>query len=414
MTLPLRIITRNFELVDEIDRYTSLQITRSWHGIGSLELRINRYMKGAESLQRGNIVFPIGQLNKAFEIRHREIELDESGKASENWVIHALPIKSWLGERLTIPPVGLAQDTITGDAESVMRHYVDTNAIFPLDINDKIPGLALNVNNNLGQTIEWQSRYKVLAEDIEEISLLTGLGWDIAMDYATRQFAFNVKEGRNLTVNQTILPPAIFSPEFGTLKGLAYTESDLNYKNFAVVAGAGEGNERRIVTVGDESAVGSNRRVLFVDARDIAEETDGDTPEPIPVEAIDERLRERGRQKLAEHQQEVYLEGSIMTPVRSFETVKNSSFITQFQPTESFSRKERKGGLIYERDYDLGDIVTLQNKDWGVTLDARITEVKEIYESGKRDVGVTFGNARPTLIDKIKQELSQTSAEIRR
>lgn len=414
MTLPLRIITRNFELVDEIDRYTSLQITRSWHGIGSLELRINRYMKGAESLQRGNIVFPIGQLNKAFEIRHREIELDENGKASENWVIHALPLKSWLGERLTLPPIGLAQDTVSGDAESVMRHYVNTNAINPLDINDKIPYLALGANNNLGQTTEWQSRYKVLAEDIEEISLLSGLGWDIAMDYATRQFVFNVKEGRNLTVNQTLLPPAIFSPEFGTLKGLAYTESDLNYKNFAVVAGAGEGNERRIITVGDETAVGSNRRVLFVDARDIAEETDAETPQPIPVEIIEERLRERGRQKLAEHQQEVYLEGSIMTPVRSFETVKNSSFITQFQPIETFSRKERKGGLIYERDYDLGDIVTLQTKDWGVTLDARITEAKEIYESGKLQVDVTFGNARPTLIDKIKQELSQTSAELRR
>lgn len=414
MTLPLRIITRNFELVDEIDRYTSLQITRSWHGLGSLELRINRYMKGAESLQRGNIVFPIGQLNKAFEIRHREIELDESGKASENWVIHALPIKSWLGERLTIPPVGLAQDTVTGGAESVMRHYVSANAINPLDIDDKIPYLAHSTNNNLGQSIEWQSRYKVLAEDIEEISLLSGLGWDIAMDYATRQFVFNVKEGRNLTVNQTLLPPAIFSPEFGTLKGLAYTESDLNYKNFAVVAGAGEGNERRIVTVGDANAVGSNRRVLFVDARDIAEETDAETPQPIPVEIIEERLRERGRQKLAEHQQEVYLEGSIMAPVRSFETVRQTSFLTQFQPTETFSRKERKGGLLYERDYDLGDIVTLQNKDWGVTLDARITEVKEIYESGKLQVDVTFGNDRPTLIDKIKQELSQTSAEIRR
>lgn len=414
MSLPLRIITRDFELVGEIDRYSSLQITRSWHGIGSLELHVNRYMNGADALQRGNIVFPNGQLNKAFEIRHREIELDENGKASENWVIHALPLKSWLVDRLTIPPIGASQDIVEGNAEAVIRHYVSANAINPQDVDDRILRLALGANGYLGQPIEWQSRYKVLAEEIEEISKLTGLGWDIAINYATRQFVFNVEEGRDLSVNQTIHPPAIFSPEFGTLKGLAYTESDLNFKNFAVVAGAGEGSERRIVTVGDADAIGSNRRTLFVDARDIAEQTEDDPPQPIPIEVIEERLRERGRQKLAEHRQEVYLEGTIMDTVRSFETVKSQSFLTPFQPTESFSRKERRGGLIYERDYDLGDIVTLQEKDWGVTLDARITEVKEIYESGKRQIDVTFGNDRPTLIDRIKQELSQTSAEIRR
>ena len=41
-----------------------------------------------------------------------------------------------------------------------------------------------------------------------------------------------------------------------------------------------------------------------------------------------------------------------------------------------------KSPFIYERDWDIGDITTQQNKNWGITMDARITEVKEIYESG--------------------------------
>ena len=53
--MPIRIMTRDFQLLDEIDRYSSLQITRSWHGIGSIDLRIKRYLKGADKLLRGHI-----------------------------------------------------------------------------------------------------------------------------------------------------------------------------------------------------------------------------------------------------------------------------------------------------------------------------------------------------------------------
>src|SRR5699024_553894 len=93
-----------------------------------------------------------------------------------------------------------------------------------------------------------------------------------------------------------------------------YVESELDYKNFAVVAGQGEGADRRIVTVGD--AVGKDRRVLFVDARDVEEETDEEDPQPIPVHEIAERLRNRGKQKLAEYEQEIYLEGQTLTKSR--------------------------------------------------------------------------------------------------
>jgi len=62
--------------------------------------------------------------------------------------------------------------------------------------------------------------------------------------------------------------------------------------------------------------------------------------------------------------------------------------------------------LRYKEDYDLGDIVTCTSKKWGVTIDARITEVEEIYEENGVSLNVTFGNNIPTLIDKIKQVVS--------
>ena len=382
MTLPIRIMTRDFDLIDEIDKYSSLQITRSWHAIGQLELRINRYLKGADKLHKGSIIFPHNKLNKAYVIRHREIELDQQGKITENWLIRALPLKSWLSQRLTYPPLNEAQDSIEADAETVMLHYVLNNAINPVDPNRIIPNLIVEENLHRGSVVKWQSRYKNLAEEISEISLLSQLGWNIDIDLTQKKYVFRVLEGRDVTTNQSILPPAIFSPEFNTLGQLTYTESELNYKNTAIVAGQGEGIERRVVEVGD--SIGFDRHELFVDARDVSEETEGENPQPRPVEQIGADLVNRGQQKLTEYEQEVYLEGQALT----------------------------KSQLIYEHDYDLGDIGTLQNKGWGVTADTRITEVKEIYEPGKTGIELTFGNNRPTLISKIKQELSGMKNEI--
>lgn len=380
-------MTRQFELLNEIDRYSSLQITRSWHGIGSIELRINRYIRGANDLQRGKIIFPHNQLHKGYVIRHREIELDENGKASENWIIRALPLKSWLAQRLTYPPEHTAYDNKQGDAETVMQHYVANNVIRPADVDRTLPDVVLADNLNRGPNVSWQSRYKNLADELEKIGLVSGMGWNIEIDTVNEKYVFKVLEGRDLTVNQSNLPPAIFSPEFNTLGQLSYTESDLNYRNFAVVGGQGEGIERRIVTVGDSA--GFERFELFVDARDVEEETQGENdeePTPRPEQDIIDDLINRGEHALTEYEQEIYVEGQALT----------------------------KSRLEYEKDYDLGDIVTLQNKDWGITMDARITGVTEIYEPSGKKVELIFGNDKPTLIDKIKQELSVMRPEVTR
>ncbi|MED4461699.1 siphovirus ReqiPepy6 Gp37-like family protein, partial [Metabacillus fastidiosus] len=233
-----------------------------------------------------------------------------------------------------------------------------------------------------------------LAEEMVEISLATGLGWDVYLDIHQKKWGLDVSEGRNLTVNQSTNPPVIFSPQFESLKSLHYTESEMNYKNIAYVAGQGEGVDRRVIELGNQS--GLSRHELFIDARDIEEEIDVETTdlegnkvtEKVPRSEADiiQDLTDRGQQKLQEFLQEEYLEGQVLT---------NSPF-------------------IYERDYKLGDIVTVQSKDWGVTLDTRITEIKEIYEQTGFRIEAVFGNNRPTLIQKIKQELSQISGEVRR
>jgi Siphovirus ReqiPepy6 Gp37-like protein len=381
---PIRIIDNQFNLLAEIDQYESMFLIRRWSEVGELELRINRHMSGANLLTKGNIILVGDALHKVYIIKHREVELDENGKASENWNVKALALKSVLGQRITLPPLTTAYDNKQGDAETVMKHYVDNNVISPSDADRIITNVSSATNQNRGMTVSWRSRFKNLAEELTNISLFSGIGWNVSLDIQQLKWVFDVSEGRELTVNQSTLPPVIFSPQFDSLRSLHYTESELNYKNIAYVAGQGEGIDRRVVELGADT--GLNRHEIFIDARDVAEETEDDPPQPRPEQDIIDDLTDRGQQELNGLLQEKYLEGQILT---------NSPF-------------------KYEQDYDLGDIVTIQNKDWNVTMNARITEIKEIYERSGFQIEATFGNKRPTLIDKIKREFSQIGSEVRK
>lgn len=385
--LSLRIIDLNFNLIEEISQYESLQLTRKYHEIGEIELKINRYIRGANELTKDRIIFSLNQLHKAYQIKHREIELDENGKETENWIIKSKPLKSWLSQRLILPPSGKSNDEIKDNAETVIKHYVDVCAVNTLDAKRKIPGLVIAPDLQKGDEISRSARFDVLSDEITTISQLTGIGWNIAVDIKNKQFVFDVSEGVNRVATHRDNPPVIFSPEFNSLKSMGYTESYLDYKNMAYVAGQGEGVDRRVVTIGDTST-GLDRYELFVDARDVEETItdEGGTETPRPVADIEKDLTDRGNEKLSEYGQEIYMDGQILT----------------------------KSPFIYEKDWDLGDMVTIQNKNWGITMDARITEVKEIYEAGNpKRIEVVFDKDKPTFMNLIKRQFKNMNPLIK-
>jgi hypothetical protein len=379
---PIRILTPQLDLLAEIDNYESLLFTRRWHEVGEFELRINRHKRHTELLQRGNLIMLGASRNKVGIIKHREIALDENGKKTENWLVKGIALKGVVAQRIVVPPTNDSHDRASGATETVMKHYVNNHIVNPIDTSRKIDMIVLASDQQRGSNISWESRFKNLADELVEISKASGLGWDVTLDFSSKTWVFDVYEERNLTVNQTENPPVIFSPQFESLKQLSFVESDLNYRNFGYIAGQGEGADRRVVEVGE--AEGLSRIETFIDARDISEQDEDQLP--LPESEIIAKLQQRGQQKLSEFTQDFFLEGQILT---------NSPF-------------------KYEIDYDLGDIVTIQNREWGVTRDARITEIKEIYEQNGFQIEATFGESRSTLIKKLKQELSQISGEVRK
>lgn len=404
---PIRVLTPNFELLGEIDTYQSLIFTMRWHSTGEFQLVINRHMAYTDTLQKGNLIWLYPDPRKAGIILYRGIQLDERGKVSENWEIRGVTLDGITQRGHVVPPEGMAYDRTSGNAESVMKHYVNSTFITPQDTKKIISQIAVAPSQNRGENIRWQARYGRLDEELERISYLTGLGWHMQLDWENQKWLFDVQEGTDRTADQNVHPPVIFSPEFDSVRMQSFFDSDIGYANVAYVAGQGEGEERRIVVVGD--AEGLDRFELFVDARDIAEEDEEGNPRP--EEEIIADLEQRGREKLAEHARELSFEAQIMTPI----TGKEHDFAWLHPAHLYMEERERLiSPFVYEHDWFLGDIVTVQNKDWGVTMNARITEIREIYEPSGFRLEAVFGNSVPTFIEKLKQALSQLENEVRR
>lgn len=147
-----------------------------------------------------------------------------------------------------------------------------------------------------------------------------------------------------------------YSVKLGNMGDERYSESEKEFKNVAIVAGAVIDNERVMVVVGDTSAVGASRREMYVDARDIQPE-EGETREE-----YEQRLIRRGKKKLAEKIKIVNTSFSILT-----------------------------------EDVKLGDKVLLNPTYTDETLEARVTMITYKVQNNMMQKNISIGQPIPTI-----------------
>ena len=363
----VRIFTPDIQLLCEIDDYEYLQLTHKYYGVGSFEMRININKNYVETLEKNNLIMIGNKSDNVGIILYKEIGLSDSGKQSEQWIIKGCTLEGICARRITMPPLEQAYDTVKGTGEQVIKHYINSNMVEPKDISRKIDILTIGEIQGLGNILSYQSRFKNLAEELEKIALLTELGWKVSLDTKNKKYVFDCYKGTDRTTNQDTVPPVIFSTNFDTLKNATYIDSNINYKNTVYVGGQGEGVDRTVLEIGENT--GLDRYEIFADARD----TD-DT----------EILTNRGNEVLLENSNVISFEGSIMN---------NNVY-------------------EYKKDWFLGDVVTVLHKEWGVQLHTRIVEVTEVFQASGYSLETVFGSNAPTLTSRIKQELKQISGEI--
>ena len=196
-----------------------------------------------------------------------------------------------------------------------------------------------------------------LLETWQEICAAYGLGFRAVTDnHSIITPRLEILEGANRSEGQAANSPVIFSAEFENLISSNYVLDTANFKNVALVAGEGEGKNRKTVTLGGAS--GLARREVFVDARDLSS-NEGEISEA----DYSAQLSARGAEKIAEQQITELFDGEIDTA----------------------------NTFILDVDYTLGDIVTVEN-EYGIRKNVRVSAIMEAWDSEGYSAIPTFEN----------------------
>jgi hypothetical protein len=354
----IEVFDRDIVPVGSLDRFSSLQWAEKPTGAGWFELWCPLDAENSEMLRPDNIIWQ-GDNSAVFiesikkEITTNGLELQVRGKLLEGYASFRI---IW------------GQYTKTGAVSEIMYDLVRQNAISPANLNRILPRLKFpDERPQLGGTIDFQNTGGNLHDILEALSETHGLGWEIWLDPFVRALTFHVVQGIDYTLENTDgNDPIIFDSDMEDILASSYFYNKNTLRNVALVAGAGEGSARKTVTIND--SVGLDRRELFVDARDLS---DTDTNmNPIPAAQYTNMMIERGKNKLDEW------------PI-----------------VETFNANLRVQGTVqyqYGVDYRKGDWVTIQDRDLGITISAKITEAQKIYDNEGFTLNITFGYTQPT------------------
>lgn len=334
-----------------IDVYRSLIWTRKYFETGTVEFHAPLNEKNLRYLQRGNIITMTGTVESAFvegmAVDDYSNEITATGRT----------LSSGLSRRGIKSIVNFS-----GTYEDAMQRIVDVSAI---SVDEPLTGLALAESRHRGGDVVFQVSYKDAYPFLEKLAKISNLGFRVRADFKNKVYLFEVYEGIDHSQHQTGNKRVVFDEVHKNLNKATYTTNDQTYKTHAIVYGEGEGANRiKVEATLDASATGWDRRELIVDARDLS--SDGLTAAQYRAALV-----QRGNEKLAECGIVECLEANTL-------------------PFVNYS---------YKTDYDLGDIVTVDKKEWGIQMDKRITVIQEIYENGGFSIVPTFGDPFPETID---------------
>lgn len=267
------------------------------------------------------------------------------------------------------------QTRLDSKLEYALRRLVTEAFISPVIEARKYDKITLAESHGYTETVRAQYTGTNLLEAIEELCAAKNYGFKVLLQDG--MLVVDFYKGVDRSAGQSENPRVIFSEKYDTLAGSTYTRDKAGYKSVVLVAGEGEGSGRRRVTVNrstDQS--GLQRREMYADARDLST-NEGEIAEDEYLA----QLSERGSTKMSEAAEIVSMSGNL-------ETMQT---------------------YIYGVDYDLGDIVTTENK-YGVQADTQVLEVVETWDENGYSCVPTFGGYKQAQTNTVALLAADASA----
>lgn len=354
--MTLHVMEPDFTLRGEIVNASSVSFTREFAGNGAFSVCMHRSEADASGVRMGCVIFPVDAPEHAGIV---EALTREEG--ADTVTASGVLLSGLLRRRIALPGEGsestYGYDRIIADAESVMKHYVEVNAVAPADENRRMDCLILEENQHRGQDgVPWSARFEALDQLLMHISAHVDAGYAIVPDFAQKKFVFRYLTGRDRTGSDG--QRVTFSLAMGNAQSVTYCADVRAQKTTAYVGGMGEDENREMYAVGTQ-AQGLERREMFADAGSAS--------------GADE-LSYEGERQLSQHGAASSLRCQVLDA----------------------------GAMRYGRDWDVGDIVHVAGA--GERMQLRITQVTQTMEAGRpRTLTVTFGAAQKGVTQLIRE-----------
>lgn len=344
--MEIRVYDKNLIFLGVVEDFKSLIWTRKYYEPGNFELHAAGTDKNIQLLQAGNIITKRG----AKEAGIIRAYTDQEGSDTNQIVRKGNFLGSYMSRRILH-----YTHNFSGTYEDGMR-YLQQNV-------EAIPLLELGEKCGDATQVCFQTTWKNCGTMLTKLAKSSGLGYRVRPDFRKKKLYFEVYKGTDHTVLQLENPHVIFSKPYENLNDVTYTYDDKKYGTVFYIGGEGEGEQRKIVRLALGEENGTELREVFIDAKDVRQEELSDSE-------YEEVLLERGREKAAD-----------------------------YVKIESIEAEVEDANFIYKKDWDIGDLVTVRKKEWGITLNERVTEVQEVYEDGGMSITPTFGDALPETLD---------------
>lgn len=281
--------------------------------------------------------------------------------------------------------IAYAKDLITRCFEKNTERYIDMNISYQKDnkvYEDTLITKQITGGQLWEELSDYFEQYKlgiVIAPKIDKtFELSSEYGEHLSGLSNVAGFEVQIKTGVDRTRGNG-LNTVIFSKSLSNIKRASYSYNSENDMNVAYVAGEGEGAERKWYEIQKDSEnkrKAWNREELWIDARDIQSEGEDDTT-----------LTDEEYDKLIEQ--------------RAYEKFQENSVMDEYSATVN----EHNQRYVYMRDYDLGDWVTIQDRDLSIEIDAQIVEVTTTLQNNEtiNDITFEYGKANKTEIKDIRE-----------
>lgn len=339
-----------------IDTFESFIWTERHRAAGDFQLDLLSTPANRATFKTGTLLAKNDSF-RVMQVKTVQDKVNEEGKAT--LTIQGTSLETILGDRVGMGALAdlttTPKWTLTGLPAALMRQmFHDICVTGVLNAGDIIAGItegsSLYPTDTIAEpsssiTVDFEP--DTLYNDIKKIADQFDLGFRLIRDPNTGALYFDVYTGIDRTTQQTSYTAVVFSPDLGNLQNTTELTTIAGAMNVAYVFSP-VGYEIVYPTDVDPSVSGFERHVLLVKADDITDTT---------ASVASAKMIQRGNEALAQ--------------ARTF-----SGFDGEISQNSKY---------VYGKDYNLGDLVELRNKDGAANNMQVVEHISVSDDQGERD-----------------------------